>query len=284
MLLAPASSEEVRREHLGLDLLANLEVSAGQHLEGATVALILHGTFADRDMEIIRTLQANLVQRAIPSLAITLSLGRNARKGSFACDNQHEHRLTDAADELGAWIDWFKERMVARVVLVGHSRGAQQVAHYASGTADSIVDRLVLVAPPVDTPSEVADRYAATHAADLRAILAHARKLIEAGEEDTLIDVPGFLTCRAAKATAASLVEYYDPEGKHQTIEMLRQVQVPVRVIAGSEDQISRNVAKRVRGSGLAAHVTVVEIDGADHFFRDIFADDLADQIKAFIP
>lgn len=285
MLALPASArgEEVRREHLGLDLLANLHVPPGRQIEATAVALILHGTLADHGMEIIRTLQSNLAKQGIPSLAITLSLGRNARKGNFACDNQHEHRLTYAADELGAWIEWLKERKAASITLVGHSRGGQRVAHYAARTPDPSVDRLLLVAPPLDTLAEVSDRYAASYGGDLNAILARARRLVEAGDEDMLIDVPGFLTCRATKATAAALVEYYDPAAKHPTVELLRRIELPVHVVAGSDDQISRSVAKRVQAAGLGPQITVTEISGADHFFRDIFADDLAEQVKAFM-
>lgn len=280
---ARAAAEEVRREYLGLDLLANLELPAGASLEGGTVALILHGTLAHNGMEIITVLQANLARRGIASLAMTLSLGRNARRGAFPCDAQHEHRLTDAADEIGAWIDWLKERKVQRILLVGHSRGAQQIAHYTAGTPDPTVDRIALVAPPVDSYAERASRYRDSHRTDLQAIVDRARQLVEAGEEDTLIELPAFLHCRPARVTAAAVLDYVDPDGKSDTLALLRDVHLPVLIIAGAGDEIARDVVKKVRAAGLAADQRAVEIAGADHFFRDLFADDLVDALAPFL-
>ncbi len=281
--LRPVAAEEVRREHLGLDLLANLELPMAGKLEGAPVVLIVHGTLAHHGVEFVKTLQTNLRERGQPSLALTLSLGRDARRGMFDCAVQHEHRLTDAADEIGAWVDWLKSRQVARIILLGHSRGAQQVAHYAVGEPDVLVDRLILVAPPVATAQDVADRYRAAFASDLEPLLARARQLAETGEEDTLLELPGFLHCKDARATAAALLDYYDPDDKHHVVALLRRISRPVLVIAGGEDRVAAAVPGRLKAADLGNHVAVRTIEGADHFFQDLFADDLAEQTKRFV-
>lgn len=278
-----AGAEEVRREHLGLDLLANLELPQGQKLEGQPVVLIVHGTLGHHRMEIVQALQAGLRERGIASLALTLSLGRDARRGMLDCAVEHEHRMTDAADEIGAWVDWLKQRQAARIAVLGHSRGAQQAAHYAVGEPDALVDRLVLVAPPLDTPTEVAERFEAGFGVPLAPLLKRARELAEAGEEDTLIPLPGFLHCRNARGTAATLLDYYDPEGAHQVTALLRRIARPVLVVAGSADKVSPDIVARMKGAALGDHVLVRTIEGADHFFQDLFGDDLADAVKAFV-
>lgn len=281
--LAPRlRAEEVRREHLGIDLLGNVEVPAGAKLDGGRVVLIVHGTLAHHGMEIVKSLQGNLAQRGLASLAITLSLGRDARRGMFECDAQHEHRLSDAADEIGAWVDWLKQKNVGRIAVLGHSRGAQQVAHYAVTEPDAVVDRLVLVAPPLDTAGERAERYKAAFGADLAPLVASAAQLAANGEEDTLMELPGFLGCKPAKATAAAVLDYYDPDDAHHVAGLLRRISRPVLVAAGSADQVSANVAARMKAADVGAHVTVKVVDGADHFFRDLFGEDLADLVKDF--
>lgn len=277
------AAEEVRREHLGLDLLANLEVPKGGKLEGAAVVVIVHGTLAHHGMEIVTALQKNLRERGAASLALTLSLGRDARRGMFDCAGEHEHRMTDAAEEIAAWVDWLKQRQVARIALLGHSRGAQQVAHYTVGDPDMLVDRLLLIAPLTDTSFEAAERYKAGYGADLAPLLARARQLAEAGDEDSLMDLPGFLHCRNARATAATVLDYYDPEGAHHVFALLRRIARPVLVVAGGDDRVSPAVASRLKAADLGSHVVVRTIEGADHFFQDLFADDLADHVKSFL-
>lgn len=278
-----ASAEEVRREHIGLALLGNLEVPAGKRIEGAPVALIVHGSLAHHGMEIVTELQSRLKAQGVTSLAITLSLGLDARRGMLDCTVEHDHRASDAVEEISAWIDWLKERKAASVHLVGHSRGAQQVAQYAAGEPDDAMGRIVLVAPPTDTPAEAAARYREAYGADLDQVLAGATKLVQDGEEDTILDLPGFLSCKPARVTAAAAIDYYDPERKRAASGLLASIKQPVLVVAGSADHVSPEVAARVAAAKPGPHVTIETIDGADHFFRDLFADDLAEKVAGFL-
>lgn len=285
-LLSPTSaarSEEVRHEHLGLDLLANLELPTGKALAGQAVTLIVHGNMAHHRMEIIQALQDGLKRQGHASLAITLSLGLNARTGMFACTHEHEHRASDAIEEIAVWVDWLKSKSVARIALAGHSRGAAQSAGYAAGTPDALVDRLILIAPPLESFDATVERYKAAYGGDLRAILDTARRHVDAGEEDKVLEVPGFLSCKGARATAASLLDYYDSQPSHHPLALLKQIRMPVLIIAGSADTIAVDVPGKVAGAGLGPNAEIAVIDGADHFFRDLFADDLVDRAKAFV-
>jgi pimeloyl-ACP methyl ester carboxylesterase len=279
----PSAAEEVRLEHLGLGLLANLEVPPAQTLAQVPVALLLHGTLAHHDVEIIKTLQAGLKSRGIASLAMTLSLGLDNRRGAFDCARQHDHRASDAVDEIGAWVAWLDARGAKAPVLIGHSRGAQQVVSFALTKPTQAAGRLILLAPLSDTAEMTAERYRSAFSGDLAQALAAAKKLIDAGEDDTLIEVPGFLYCRPAKVTAAAFVDYYDPQADAVPLGVLDRIQVPVLVVAGSDDRIAPDVVSRLASRPPSPHVTLHLIDGADHFFRDLFADDLADAVAAFI-
>ena len=278
-----AATAEVRREYLGLDLAANLELPTGRTVKDGPVAIIVHGTLGHHGLEIVRTLQATLKARGVASLGITLSLGLNARRGMFDCGLEHDHRASDAVDEIGAWVDWLKEQGVPRVTLIGHSRGAQQVLHYAASEPDAVVDRLLLAAPVAETLEQAAAHYAAAFGGDLKAILEAAAKLVEAGEDDTIVAAPGFLSCKSARVTAAALLDYYDPERKRSVLALAQRILRPVLIIAAGADTVSAGLAARVKAADLGANVELVTIAGADHFFQDLFADELADRSAAFM-
>ena len=282
-LSTQCAAEEVRLEHVGLSLLANLELPPGKTLSQAPVALMLHGALAHHEMEIVKALQAGLRTRGIATLAITLSLGLDSRRGMFACEREHDHRSADAIDEIGAWIAWLEERGATSPTVVGHSRGAQQVASYASRAPKRAASRLVLIAPFSDTAEMAVQNYRTAFSADLPALLANAKTLVAAGDGDTLIDAPGFLHCRAARVTAAAFVDYYDPETYKVPFGMLGELENAILVVAGSDDRISPDVAARLAARPPNPRVTLQVIDGADHFFRDLFAEDMADMVSAFI-
>jgi len=278
----PAAAEEVRIEHLGLGLVGNLEVPGGGDLGQGRVALILHGSLAHHGMEIVASLQNGLKAKGVASLAITLSLGLDSRRGMRDCALEHDHRSADAAGEVATWIDWLEAKGVQRIGLVGHSRGGEQLTRYAAQDPSPRVDRLVLVAPLSDTPDSAAARYRAAHGGDLMQLLTMARKLVGEGEEDTILPAPGFLHCKDAKVTAGTFLDYHDTDEKLSALPLAPTLNLPVLVVAGTADTISPDVAARVTERP-APNVTLAVIDGADHFFRDLFADDLVDQVAAFL-
>lgn len=279
-----ASAEDVVHEHLGLGLNGRLEVAPGKSLEKDGVALILHGTLAHHGMEIIRDLQANLKQRGINTLAVTLSLGLDQRSGMFDCTLEHDHRHSDAVEELNAWMDWLEARKAAWVDVVGHSRGGAQVALFAAEEPDRITGRVVLVAPALENASaeDVASRYEAQFGAPLAPILDEARKRMDTEDETKLLDVPGFLYCRNARVSPPAFLDYYAPS-RRPVPELLSRIEAPTLVVAAGGDEIVPGVVEALKSAGLPDHVEVSEVDGADHFFRDLFGEDLADEIAAFL-
>lgn len=286
LLLTPltASAEDVVHEHLGLGLNGRLEVAPGKSLEKDGVALILHGTLAHNGMEIIRDLQANLKDRGINTLAVTLSLGLDRRTGMLDCTLEHDHRHSDAVEELDAWTDWLTDRKAAWVDVIGHSRGGAQVAQLAAEKADRISGRVVLVASTLEDASAeaVAAQYEAQFGAPLAPLLDEAHKRADSGAADTLMEVPGFLYCQDARVSPATLLDYYAGERRSVT-ELLKEIKVPTLVVAAGGDEIVPDLVDKLKEAGVPDHIKLTEVDGADHFFRDLFGEDLADEIAAFL-
>lgn len=278
-----AYAEDVRIEHLGLDLLARYEpVEMVLEAPAQPAILIVHGALAHHEMELVRALQAGFKAKKIGSLAITLSLGLDARRGMFNCALEQDHRMSDAVGEIEAWVGWLKARHPGPITLLGHSRGAAQVALYAAGGAKAGADQIVLLAPPSLSEAREAARYRESFGADLGQLVGAARKLVEDGEEDTILDLPGFLTCKPARVTAGAFLDYYDANTTFRLASVLPRIKLPVLVIAGTADEVSPDVALEVKKVE-SAPVALVTIDGADHFFRDLYAEDVVDRTAAFL-
>jgi pimeloyl-ACP methyl ester carboxylesterase len=279
----PASADEVVLEHVGLALVANLELPDGKRLADGPVAILVHGTLAHHGVELVRNLQAGLKQRGLASLAITLSLGLDGRKGMLDCTLEHAHRASDAVDEIAAWIAWLEARGVSEAALIGHSGGAQQVALFASVEPLGTVRKLVLIAPPVEAPDAMARRYREAFGADLTDLIARAQKLVDDGEEDALIEAAGFLQCKDVRVAAAAVLDYYDPEQKRSAIGLLEEVKRPTLVVAAGADTVSPDVARHVEARKPGSHVTTLVLDGADHAFKGRHMNPLTNTIADFL-
>lgn len=265
---APAAAEPVQIEHDGLRLNGNLE---GEIATGPTV-LMVHGTLAHHGMEIMRTLQDLLLERDIPSLAITLGLGIDDRTGMYDCGVPHSHRHEGAQAEIGVWRDWLENEGATEVVLLGHSRGGNQVARFLAEQDGAAAG--VLIAPMTWEEADAAASYE-QRGAELAPLLERA-----AGGE-RLAGVP-FLGCPEATVEGASFAGYYEPDPRFDTPALLPEIEVPVLVIAGSSDDVVPDLADRL-GEIDQPNVETTVIDGAGHFFIEFFAEDAADAIADFL-
>lgn len=125
-----AYAQDVSLQYKGLTLNANLEKTS--NWSTGPVVLMTHGTLAHNKMEIMSTLQNLLKDQGVSSLAINLSLGLDNRQGFYDCTVPHSHKHEDAVNEIGLWLNWLQQQGVKQVVLLGHSRGGNQTAWYAT--------------------------------------------------------------------------------------------------------------------------------------------------------
>jgi len=277
-----AQAEDVSVPYKGLTLGANLEIAPGKALRDGVV-LLTHGTLAHNRMEIIATLQNLLSERGINSLAITLSLGIDNRRGMYDCAQPHRHKHSDAPGEIGRWIDWLKAEGSGPIVLFGHSRGGNQTAWFMADQKDNAVRGAVLLAPATWDKDKQAASYLKAYKKPLGPMLAKTTRMDMAGQGDVLIEGVDFLYCPNATVSAATFHDYYAEDPFHDTPTALRRVKKkPVLVIAGSEDTVVGDLPEKIEGYD-PTHVSFTVIDGADHFFRDLYAEDVADLIAGFV-
>lgn len=274
----PADSAEVRTTLDGLTLNANLEVT--DSWPRGPVVLLTHGTLAHRGMEIIAGLQSMLSERGVTTLAVNLSLGVDDRSAAmYDCPNPHTHRHTDAVGEISAWVGWLKGQGAERILLLGHSRGGNQAARYAAAQPDPTISQLVLVAPQTWEEDQAARDYEQRYKTPLTPLLERAQERVQAGQGAELLGPMGFLYCDGTRASAETVVSYYAPDPDMDTPRLLSRIGVPVVVFAGTADTSVAGLIEKTQPLADGEKIRLEVIDGADHFFRDLYSEDIADVV-----
>lgn len=280
-LAAVAQAEEVTLSRNGLTLNAELMMAEGKGMEAPTV-LLTHGTLAHNRMEIMTAFQQLLVEAGFNTLAINLSLGIDNRHGMYDCATPHRHTHTEAMDEMGAWVGWLKQKGAKQITLLGHSRGGNQTAWYAAEHDDPVVAKVVLVAPMTWQKGYETKEYNKRYHKPLAPLLAKANQLVAKGKGDELMKGIDFIYCEKSSATARAFANYYNDEPRFDTPSLLTKIRAPVLVIAGSEDTTVAEVPAKV--APLAnEHIKLLTIDGADHFFRDLYSEEAVEAMVSFI-
>lgn len=283
LLPALALAENVSLKFHDLTLNANLEMAPGKTMQDGVI-LMTHGTLAHGRMEIMATLQEALKARGFNSLSINLSYGVNNRAYVMHdCALPQTHTNADAVAEIGAWAGWLESKGATKIALLGHSRGSNQTAWFASESPDPAIKAVVLIAPGFLTPNYLAHDYRTRFGKELAPLLAQAQAAIKAGKGATPMSKTGLLYCQDTQTTAVTLVSYHDFDPRLETYKQLDTLRPPVLVIAGSADDTTPGVAEKARPHADGKRVSVVSVDGADHFFRDLYAEEAADAISAFL-
>lgn len=275
------NAEEVTLTHKGLTLNANLELAAGKKPSDGVI-LITHGTLAHRRMEIVTTLQKLFRERGHNTLAINLSLGVDNRHGMYDCKVTHRHRNVDAADEIGAWLEWLKKRGATRVALVGHSRGGAQTAVFVAEHDPALVKAVVLLAPAIGENSDAA-AYQKRFRKPLAPVMDKAQSLIKDGKGATVLEHIDLLYCNDTRATAESFASYYGPDPRLDTLQLLPKLRKPALVLVAGKDDVVVNLDKKMAPLTDGKRVQMKVIDGANHFFIGFHAEDAVDAVVDFL-
>ena len=273
------AAERVELEHDDLTLVGHMETATSVE-DG--VVLMVHGTLAHGQMEIMRSMQELLAEAGYNSLAINLSLGQDARTGMYDCDSTHRHKHEDAVEEIAAWVDWLEDEGADRLVVLGHSRGGNQVARYLADEPADTIEKAVLMAPQTWTAGQEAKDYQASFETALQPLLDRAEALVAEGKGDQVMEMD-FIYCPDTTATAASVVSYYREDPMMDTPTALGETDVPTLVIVAGADttvtDLEEKMAERVEDD----NIEMTTVSGSDHMFRDLFLYDAADAATAFI-
>jgi len=273
-------AKEITLPHQNLMLSANLILAQGKSLSEGAI-LITHGGLMHRDMEIIGYLQDQLKDLGYNTLAINLSLGLNNRQGAYDCKNTHHHQHTDAADEIDTWMKWLSAQDTQQVVLLGHSRGAGQTALYLSEHNHSLIKGAVLMAP--QTSNNGGAGYEQRYGTPLQPLLSKASKLVRTGNGSTVLEHVNMMFCRDTRATAEAFVSYYGADPRLDSPWLISKLKVPTLVVVAGADEVVIDLDKKIAPLIDNKHIQMSVIEGADHMFRDLNADDAIEMINEFL-
>lgn len=279
---ATTLAQDVQIRFRGQSLNANLVMADGKSFKDGVI-LMTHGTLAHGKMEIMAGLQNMFRERGLNTLSITLGLGLDNRSGMYDCKVAHRHKHTDALDEIGAWLNWLKQKGVRRVILFGHSRGGNQTAWFASEHDDAVIKAVILAAPATWDQKGAVQDYKKNYKKDLGPILARAEKMLKEGKGKDMMEHVDFIYCPDATVQAESFVAYYRPDSRRDTPSVLRKIKKPVLVFAGSNDQVVKGLPKKMSKVADGKHIQLKVIEGAGHFFRDLNSEDMADAIVEYL-
>ncbi len=250
--------------------------------DGNTAVLLLHGTLAHNRMEIISTI-SRLVSEdyGIPVLSPNLSYNIPGREGMLDCGITHTHKHFDALDEISTWVSYLEDQGFENIIVSAHSRGGGQMSAYLADTPSDNIRGAVLIAPAVFDADYAEKGYQDRYGVELSGLMEQARQL----DSDAIMDVPGFVYCQQAKVAASTFIDYYTPDPRRDTPTNLSKISdLGVVVIAGSEDDVVERLPEKLESTaGIGDNVSLEMIDGADHFFRDLYADDVASIIADMV-
>ncbi|MBQ0720082.1 MAG: alpha/beta fold hydrolase [Gammaproteobacteria bacterium] len=247
-----------------------------------TAFLIVHGTWAHGAMELPVTLQSLLDDEGYASLAITLSLGINNRRGFFDCKSPIVQSHEAAVEEIHAWYLFMREQGYSKVVLIAHSRGGAQAALYQQSYPQDELAALVLIAPMTWREDLEAKAYKEKFGLELHGLLAAAEQYRQEGR--ALFTPPGLLYCEKTAASPAAFMSYYSSIPKKNTPALLQKINIPTVVYLASQDPLSESFAEQQALLVEKKNIFIVTIDGAGHFFRDLYSDELIEDLLPRLP
>ena len=223
---------------------------------------MVHGTLSWYGQETIAALQKNLKAHG-HRLSRHHPVARHRRpQRTRRCDVVHDYALAGAKREVGLWLEWLEGPGCQDVDLLGFSRGGAQVATFAPELAQS-VRKVVLLAPAFATVDRAG-----------RDLQARLRPRSRARDRGGAQEPAGQAHRRFPDLQAGAGAERDLPRRlcRDAAAAWRRKTGHPTLVVVAGKDEVVPDLAKR-----LPSDVKPVVIDGADHFFHDLYGEEAAD-------
>jgi len=254
-----------------------------------SVALVwVHGlgsAFAS-GQPLIRALSARLNAAGIAYLKLNTRGHDVVARGGTRLAGAAFERFGRSVEDVRAMITLAGRVGYRRVILAGHSTGANKVLHYAARVRDRRVSGLILLGPVSDIAGE-AKRIGRR---ELRRRVAVAERIARRDPDALVPRAFGFRSARRyislyRPGEAEDVFPYYRPGARWTALGRIR---LPVAVIVGSRDEyLDRRPAALVeafeRNATRARSFTGLVIPGAPHGFQkreDVLARSIADWIQ----
>jgi pimeloyl-ACP methyl ester carboxylesterase len=181
-------------------------------------------------------------------------------------------RFEKSVEDIRAMIAFVRKRGYRRIILAGHSTGANKVLYYTARSRDRRVSGLILLGPVSDVAAE-AKRLGAR---ELRRRVAAARRIARRDPRALVPRAWGFWSARRyislyRPGEVEDVFPYYRPGARWTA---LRSVRLPVAAIVGSRDEYldrrPRELIEALRRNAVRARsFTGSVVPGARHGFQN---------------
>jgi pimeloyl-ACP methyl ester carboxylesterase len=181
-------------------------------------------------------------------------------------------RFEESVEDIRAMIAFVRKRGYRRIILAGHSTGANKVLYYTARSRDRRVSGLILLGPVSDVAAE-AKRLGAR---ELRRRVAAARRIARRDPRALVPRAWGFWSARRyislyRPGEVEDVFPYYRPGARWTA---LRSVRLPVAAIVGSRDEYldrrPRELIEALRRNAVRARsFTGSVVPGARHGFQN---------------
>ena len=273
-LVSASNIIEITRDD-GITLNANLS----ENLQNDSVYMIVHGTRGFKTMEIIKSLEEKIILNGHDVLSINLSYGITNRDDSFlSCDIKHTHNEHESVREIISWYEYLLSKNYKKIMFVGHSRGGFNIVQASELIGNRDIE-LHLLAPIVDTHKGTRDYYMSEHNLPYDEIIQNNDEYIISEKYPPI----NFLFCENAQVSSITFRSYLDfTESRTKypftfnILKLLNESNNKVSIYSGSADEILLDSYKKFESLN-KENIKHYIIDDGDHFFRDIYLDDVID-------
>ena len=272
-----ALQEDFLYQNEEIKINANLYTSPSVN---KNIIILSHGTRGHQNMEIIKSFSTTLNDNGFDVLTPNYSFGISNRDSIFLpCDIRHTHISEMSIKEIIHWFNYAIKNNYQRIIFAGHSRGGQDtlnaykyIKEYLSNYQEYI-DSLILLAPLTDSRQD-----------NFNKILNESNvNLTELSKLDKNQFIKSnFLMCENADVKISSLLSYYDILSEDESIQILLGLNKPVYIFTAMQDSFVPETYERLKEID-KNNIKLFNIEDSDHFFRDLYLDEIIDYLIEFI-
>jgi alpha-beta hydrolase superfamily lysophospholipase len=220
---------------------------------------------------LIRALSARLNAAGIAYLKLNTRGHDTVARGGQRLAGAAFERFGESVEDIRAMIALARRAGYARVILAGHSTGANKVLHYAARVRDRRVRGLILLGPI----SDIAGEMKRIGRRELRRRVSVAERIARRDPAALVPRAFGFWSARRylslyRPGEAEDVFPYHRPNARWPA---LRRVRLPIAAVVGSRDEyLDRRPAELLeafeRNAARARSFTGIVIPGARHGFQ----------------
>jgi len=184
----------------------------------------------------------------------------------FSCGAGQE-QFEDSVLDIDAGVTFLTSRGYKKIILVGHSTGANKACYYVGSTNDARVSGVVLASPMSDRLIEEKSN------PNLKETLAKMEKLVKEGKGDELVVGVSFFPMTPKRYVSlfsdTSIEDTFDYDEKHGKLAAFSEIKKPLLVVLSENDEYADRPIMTIKSMfdtrATSKHYTSVIMKNSSH-------------------